>query len=246
MRKIRNKIGRVKARQEAARKRAQREDTIRKALKAVQTINKDGKPEMTLREASKAFGIPFSTLQGWWKSAKPHFIAHQNQQILTVTDEKAIVRWIQSLENCGFPPKVEHVHQAAELIAKMEVGANWITRFLNRHPLLAVKFTSPMERARLEAGSPSIVRDYFAKLGQAIKAKDIKDPEVYNMDKRGFLMGLAQSSKVICSYQGGSKFKLPDDRNWELLTVIEYVSGDGRVIPSLIIYKDADHYMGWH
>jgi len=61
-----------------------------------------------------------------------------------------------------------------------------------------------------------------------------------------FLMGLAQSPKVICSYQGGSKFKLPDDGNQELLTVIECISGDGRVIPSLIIYKGANHYMGWH
>lgn len=37
-----------------------------------------------------------------------------------------------------------------------------------------------------------------------------------------------------------------DDGNRELLTVIECVSADGRVLPSLIIYKGANHYMGWH
>ena len=37
-----------------------------------------------------------------------------------------------------------------------------------------------------------------------------------------------------------------DDGNRELLTAIEYVSADGRVSPSLIIYKGATHYMGWH
>jgi len=141
---------------------------------------------MSLREASKAFSIPFSTLQGWWKGAQPHFIANQNQQILSITDEKAVVWWIRNLENCGFPPKVEHVHQAAELIVKTKVGANWITRFLDRHSQLAAKFTTPMERARMEAASPPIIRDHFAKLGRAIKAKDIKEPEVYNMDEKGF------------------------------------------------------------
>jgi len=57
-------MGEVKLRQETARKLAQSEDTIRKALNAVQTMNKDGKPEMSLREASKAFSILFSTFQG--------------------------------------------------------------------------------------------------------------------------------------------------------------------------------------
>ena len=99
-------MGRVKSRQEAANKRAQREDTIQKALNTVETMNKDGNPKILLREASKAFGIPFSTLQGRWNGTRPHFVAHQKQQILTGTDEKAVVWWIRNLENCGFAPKV--------------------------------------------------------------------------------------------------------------------------------------------
>ena len=239
-------MGRVKDRQEAAHKRAQREDNIRKALKAVQTLHKDGKPVMSLRDASSAFQIPYSTLRDRLNGAQPHIIAHRAQQTLTPTDEKAVVRWIKHLESCGFPPKVAHVRQAAELVSQQEVGEHWITRFLDRHPQLAAKFTTPMERDRLEATSPYVVRDHFANLGRAMKAKNIQESEVYNMDEKGFLMGLAQSSKVICSYEGGSKFKVPDDGNRELLTVIECVSGDGRVIPCLIIYKGATHYMGWH
>jgi len=54
--------------------------------------------------------------------------------------------------------------------------------------------------------------------------------EVYNMDAKGFLMGMAQVSKVISSCGGGSQFKIPADGNCELLTVIACVSGHGRVI----------------
>ena len=127
-------MGRIMPRQETAQKRAQRESNIQKALKAVKTMNKDGKPEMTLRAASTAFSIPYATLHGLLKGARPHFVAHQEQQILTPLDEKAVVRWIRDLENCRFQPKVEHVCQAVELIIKGTVGANWITRVLDSHP----------------------------------------------------------------------------------------------------------------
>ena len=65
------------------------------------------------------------------------------------------------------------------------------------------------------------------------------------MYEKGFLIGLAERSKVIGTYKGRT-FKMMDDGNRELLTAIESVSADGRVLPTLIIYKGATHYMGWH
>ena len=65
---------------------------------------------MTLGEGSA--DIWYCIFNSTW-AARPHFVANQAQQILTPTDEKAVARWIRKLENCGFPPKVEHVRQAA-------------------------------------------------------------------------------------------------------------------------------------
>lgn len=39
---------------------------------------------------------------------------------------------------------------------------------------------------------------------------------------------------------------MPDAGNRELLKVIECISGDGRDIPSLIIYKGVNNYIRWH
>jgi len=89
---------------------------------------------MSLRDAQSAFEIPSSTLWDRMQVAKPHFITHTEQQKLTPTDEKAVVRLISRLENCSFPPCIEHVKQAAESIIQASVGERWITRFLNRHP----------------------------------------------------------------------------------------------------------------
>lgn len=63
-------------------------------------------------------------------------------------------RLVTRLENCGFPPRIEHVRQAAEFIIKAAVGEHWITRFFNRHPALATKLTSSLERDRIEAEDP--------------------------------------------------------------------------------------------
>jgi len=68
---------------------------------------------------------------------------------------------------------------------------------------------------------------------------------MYNIDEKGFLMGLFKQSKVIRTYKR-QMFKMMDDGNQELLTVVESVSADERVLPPLIIYKRATHYMGWY
>lgn len=60
-------MGRVKDRAEDVKARAKREDTIQKALDAIQAGT------MSLRDAQSAFMIPFSTLRGRLKGEKPHF-----------------------------------------------------------------------------------------------------------------------------------------------------------------------------
>jgi len=108
---------------------------------------------MSLREAETAIVIAKPTLHGRLQGEKPHFIAHSKQQLLTTIDERAGIRWITILENCGFPPRIE---QAAELIIRTTVGENSISRFLNRYPMLATKVTTPLERDRMEAENPRI------------------------------------------------------------------------------------------
>ena len=85
-------MGRVKDRQNAAKARAKREDTIKKALDAIQAVT------MSFRDAQSAFEIPATTLWGRVKGAKPHSLAHSKQQRLTPTDEKAVVRLITRLK----------------------------------------------------------------------------------------------------------------------------------------------------
>jgi len=58
-------------------------------------------------------------------------------------------------------------------------------------------------------------------------------------------MGVALRCKVICK-KGPRSAKLTQDGSREWVTVIEAISGDGRVLRSMIINKGKAHYMGWY
>jgi len=68
---------------------------------------------------------------------------------------------------------------------------------------------------------------------------------MYNMDEKGFMMGVALRCKVICKKDGRSP-KLTQDGSREWVTVIKTISGDGRVLRHMIINKGKAHYMGWY
>ena len=49
------------------------------------------------------YGVPYGTLRGRLQGAKPHNDAHSHEQILSVEEEKAIVRFCVILDDWGHP-----------------------------------------------------------------------------------------------------------------------------------------------
>jgi hypothetical protein len=65
------------------------------------------------------------------------------------------------------------------------------------------------------------------------------------MDEKGILQGQVLKVKVI--QRKGRKYPCyPHDGNREMVTVIECISTDGRVIPPMLIYKGSRHLLGYH
>ena len=63
------------------------------------------------------------------------------------------------------------------------------------------------------------------------------------MDEKGFLIGLASKAKVICR-RGRRNPRYTCDGSRELITVLECVSVEGRLLPPIIVTKGAHHYSG--
>jgi len=65
------------------------------------------------------------------------------------------------------------------------------------------------------------------------------------MDEKDFLLGQALKVKVIC-HRGRKNNHYTQDGNRKMVTVIECIAAEGRVIPPMYIYKGGKHLLGWH
>ena len=68
---------------------------------------------------------------------------------------------------------------------------------------------------------------------------------IWNMDEKGFLLGIANKVKVICR-RGRKNPRYTCDGSRELITVLECVSAKGGLLPPMIVTKGAHHYAGNH
>ena len=74
------------------------------------------------------------------------------------------------------------------------IGKNWYKRFLSRHPALSAMYSRSLDNSRALNNDPKIIRHYFQILKEAIGEFKIKPENIYNMDEKGFLLGLIQRS----------------------------------------------------
>lgn len=115
-------MGRIKARQRLA--QAEREKAIGMAIEAVQHPHWEATKRLSVCAAAEIHGIEYSTLKDRLKGAVSRMEAHFQPQLLTPTDGKAVVRLIDTLERTGFPPRIQHLRQAAESITRCTPGQN--------------------------------------------------------------------------------------------------------------------------
>ena len=67
----------------------------------------------------------------------------------------------------------------------------------------------------------------------------------YNMDEKGFMLGMSNCAKVICR-AGRCPPQITQDGIRELITVIETVCAAQFVLSPTVIYKEAAHYRSWY
>ena len=72
----------------------------------------------------------------------------------------------------------------------------WITRFLNHHPELVLKFVSRIDCQRTYTGNPRTIQTHCCKLKKVIRDNGIKENGITNVGEKGFVMPVA--SLVLC------------------------------------------------
>ena len=124
-----------------------------------------------------------------------------------------------------------------------KIGKNFITRFLNRHPELATKFASRIDRQWCFADNPIIIRLHFRKLRKLIFEHGIKPYAITNVDEKGMFLGISSKMKVI-TQRGKKRTKVKQHGKREMVTVVEAITAVGYLFPSLVITQGKVHTYG--
>lgn len=129
----------------------------------------------------------------------------------------------------------------ASAIAKWEVSESWVTRFLNRHAdQLTTKWSTGIDRKRFNADSKVRYAAYFDLLHTKMREYEIDERNTYNVDEKGFFVGIASRSKRVFSKAAWQSKEITEaikDGNREWVTLIACVYASGEALPPALIYQ---------
>jgi len=105
--------------------------------------------EPSICTAASTYGISYSTLRDRLRGAQPRSAAHEKEQLLTLEEEKSIVRFCETLDDLGYPLQAKMVKAFAMSLLpphrRRQLRKHWMTRFLHRHPAIAAKFSQRLD-----------------------------------------------------------------------------------------------------
>ena len=179
----------------------------------------------------------------------PQQEALAERQRLSPAEEQALETWILQVGEWGWPPRVSHVRFMASEMLKDKgdhevLGKNWVAGFLHRHEELQSRFSQPLDKERAATHDPEKLLRWFQLFETTIQKYDIQQEDTYNMDEKGFALGVAGRAKVICS-RDDLQVYVTQDGNREWTSLIECISGDGRLLDMFIIFKGKRHMTAW-
>ena len=200
------------------------------------------------RKIAREHGIPFTSLQTrtgpkdstGCQSKNEH---DEKRQRLLPEAEDALIDWILQMQAWGWPPRCLQLRlMAIELLClkgdTAPLGVNWNQKFLRRHPNLATRFTQSLDKERAMMHDTEKIEAWFELFARVMIEYDIQLEDLYNMDEKGFAMGILGSLQVICSkHERAQKALITQCGNREWVSLLETVSATGKILKPWIILK---------
>jgi hypothetical protein len=198
--------------------------------------------ELSIRQTAKRYGITR------WEAIRDR-VANGGQtreaqnarrQRLTPLEEKVLAHWISYSFGQGWPPRVAQLRIFGEELLRdrgdtVPLSLAWTRGFLCRHPHLRSKFVSIRDRKRVKAQDPEIISDWFRLFKEQKETYQVHDDDVYNLDEKGVIIGMANKLKCIISKYDNPYSTYSGNREW--VTSTECVSLSGRCLGSWTIFK---------
>jgi hypothetical protein len=130
-----------------------------------------------------------------------HAGANRARANLTPEQDLELAKYIEQLSGEGLPPTRAMIRNFASGLAKEAVSERWVGRFLKRHSgLLTNTYVNGMDHNQVRADSYDKYKAYFELLHSKMSKYNLPPDRIYNMDEKGFLLGVTKSpTRTPCS-----------------------------------------------
>ncbi|KAG9190745.1 hypothetical protein G6011_08833 [Alternaria panax] len=181
--------------------------------------------QFSYREVAKMFNVDRTTLSRRHRGVQRSHDAQAGRQ-LALNPQQEQESMIQNFGSA---------------VGKWEVSESWITRFLHRHnDKLATKWSAGIDRERHHADSKHKYELYYRLLHSKMREYDIEPQNTYNMDEKGFFIGITTRTKRVFSkavWASKERQEALRDGNREWVTLLACVCASGEALPPALIYQ---------
>ena len=207
---------------------------------ALQDLSLQTKPNISA--TARQYNIDRTTLSKRYNGvASTKQEQYENSRLLAPEQEQELLNYINTMSERYLPPTPAMLRAFASKIAGREVGKDWFYRFCKRNSaVLDKRYLTAMDAARQKADSIQSYKVYFTFLKEKIAQYEIQSDNMYNMDKKGFLIGFLGKTKRIFTKETFNRGKLKghkQDGNRDWATILATICADGTWLPPAIIYS---------
>ena len=197
--------------------------------------------QLVYTKIAEKHGVDRSTLSRAHRGVQvPRHIDTLNNQKLSQQQELDLVKYIEELGKRHLAPTRTMIQNFASAVALTPCSDSCVTRFLHRyHDQLKSVWTTGMDSERHNAESGYKYELYFKLLQQKITQYRLSPEHTYNMDEKGFAIGVLGKSKRVFSrrqYEKREVRQARQDGSREWVSLLATICADGTALPPGIIY----------
>ena len=216
--------------------------TLQKAIGKVRT------GAMTIRKASRTYGIPYGTLFN--KTRNKHTLKTGGQPQLTLECEQLLVRTVEMLGEWKIPMTGMDIKMFVKAyLDRLGVqhrrftdncpGHEWLRGFIARHNLTR-RLADNVKPARVEVDQTS-VGAYFDQLEETMR--NVPGDNVYNYDETNITD--EPGAKTIVCRRGLKRVERKIQHSKAAISIMYCGSATGIFLPPMVVYKAKNCYAEW-
>ena len=202
----------------------------------------------SIRETARQFHVSKDWLWRRFNGVVTRTDFNSSRQVLSPELEKQLAEWVLLQARLGWAPPHSRFRLFAQTLVRASgsdhrLGKRWHKQFFKRNPSVKSVRSTGIDFLRVNGASAANINEFFDRLDHP-RLAEVMAEDTWNVDEVGSMIGLGDNPLVIGPAAVRKVYTMdPGNREW--VTILECVSGGGRALSPLVIFKGEDVQQQW-